>query len=127
MSASEILSRLEWSDDGLPRGWPNDQNVATAGPEILAWSEVVLSQPDGDDAGQPWRWRQSQARFVSWWYSLDHHGNYLWRRGQVVLMKGAGKVQWLPRSRVASSGALSASLSGPTMVRRSCESILHLM
>jgi len=91
MSAAEILARLEWSDDGLPEGWPHDQSVASAGPEILAWSEVVLSQPDGDDAGQPWRWRKSQARFVSWWYALDEDGSYLWRRGQIILPKGAGK------------------------------------
>lgn len=102
MSSSEILARLEWDDDGLPSGWPVDQDVVSAGPEVLVWSEVVLVQPDGDDAGQPWRWRDSQARFVSWWFALDHDGNYLWRRGQVVLPKGAGKVRWLPRSRAAS-------------------------
>ncbi len=120
MSAVDILERLEWADDGLPRGWPSDQGVRSAGPEVLAWSEVVLSQPDGDDAGQPWRWRESQARFVSWWFALDHDGNYLWRRGQVVLPKGAGKVRWPPRSLLASSAAPFASSSGMTMVRRKC-------
>jgi phage terminase large subunit-like protein len=91
LSTSEILVRLEWDDDGLPKGWPIDQGVASAGLEVLAWSEVCLVQPDGDDAGAAWRWRSSQARFVSWWYALDDEGNYLWRRGQVVLPKGAGK------------------------------------
>lgn len=91
MSAGAILARLVWADDGLPVGWPQDQGVATAGPDVLAWSEATLVQPDGDDAGTPWRWRDSQARFVSWWYALDDAGRYLWRRGQVVLPKGAGK------------------------------------
>jgi phage terminase large subunit-like protein len=91
MSAAAILARLEWDDDGLPFGWPVDQDVASAGPAVLAWSETVLVQPDGDRSGDPWRWRQSQARFVSWWYAVDEDGDYLWRRGQVVLPKGAGK------------------------------------
>jgi hypothetical protein len=91
LSASDILQRLEWADDGLPSGWPVDQDVASAGPEILSWTETFLIQPDGDSAGDLWRWRDSQARFVAWWYALDPEGKYLWRRGQVVLPKGAGK------------------------------------
>jgi len=91
VTAAEILARLEWGDDALPAGWPIDQGVKSAGPDVLAWSEETLVQPDGDTAGDPWRWRKSQARFISWWYSMDGDGNFLWRRGQVVLMKGAGK------------------------------------
>ncbi|HUY61905.1 MAG TPA: terminase [Candidatus Dormibacteraeota bacterium] len=91
MTSAEILARLEWDEDGLPRGWPQGQAVASAGPAILAWSETVLTQPDRDGAGEPWCWRESQARFVAWWYALDEDGRYLWRRGQIVLPKGAGK------------------------------------
>ena len=106
-SGAEILARLEYSDDDqLPIGWPQDQNVATAGPDVLAWCETTLAQPDGDNAGEPWRWRESQARFVAWWYALDCDGNYLWRHGQVVLPKGAGK------SPMAAALAC-AELSGP--------------
>jgi len=90
-TAEGILGALEWDDDGLPSGWPSDQGVATAGLEVLAWSETTLVQPDGDDAGEPWRWRQSQARYVAWWFAMDDAGVYLWRRGQIVLPKGAGK------------------------------------
>ncbi len=91
MSAADTLARLEWDADGLPVGWPLDQDVRTAGPAVLAWSETVLVQPDGDAAGDPWRWRESQARFVAWWFAIDETGGYLWRRGQIVLPKGAGK------------------------------------
>jgi hypothetical protein len=91
VTAAEILGKLEWGDDGLPVGWPVDQGVKSAGPDVLAWSEETLVQPDGDQAGDPWRWRQSQARYISWWYALDEDGLYLWRRGQVVLPKGGGK------------------------------------
>lgn len=91
MSAASILAGLTFADDGLPEGWPEDQGVRSAGPQVLAWSEVVLAQPDGVKVGTPWRWRDSQARFVAWWYALDQDGEYLWRRGQIVLPKGAGK------------------------------------
>ena len=79
------------ADDGLPEGWPQDHGIATAGPQVLAWAECTLTQPDGANAGEPWAWTTSQARFVAWWYALDADGKYLWRRAQVVLPKGAGK------------------------------------
>jgi hypothetical protein len=65
--------------------------VPTLAPDVLAWSETDLAQPDGDYSGQPWQWRVSQARYVSWWYAVDDEGGWLWRRGQLVLPKGAGK------------------------------------
>jgi hypothetical protein len=91
VTAAEILARLEWGDDGLPVGRPGQQGVKSAGVEVLAWAATTLVQPDGDHAGDPWEWRSSQARFTDWWYALDEAGGYLWRRGQIVLMKGAGK------------------------------------
>lgn len=90
-TAVEILARLEWAEDGLPVGLPKDQGVSSAGYDVFVWSETTLCQPDGDNAGEPWRWRPSQARYVDWWYSMDDDGNFLWRRGQIVLPKGSGK------------------------------------
>jgi hypothetical protein len=77
--------------DGLPEGWPQDYGIPTLGPDVLAWAETELIQPDGDAAGEPWQWRESQARFVCWWYALDDQGDWLFRRGQIVLPKGTGK------------------------------------
>lgn len=77
--------------DGMPIGWPQDHGIATLGPSVLAWSSTELAQPDGDGAGEPWEWRESQARFVQWWYALDEMGGWLFRRGQIVLPKGSGK------------------------------------
>lgn len=78
-------------DDGLPVGWPQDHDLPTLGPDVLAWGETELIQPDGDDAGEPWQWRDSQARFLCWWYVVDDGGEFVFRRGQIVLPKGTGK------------------------------------
>lgn len=102
---------LELAEDGLPVGWPGDYGIPTAGPDVLAWTETMLVQPDGDTAGEQWSWRESQARFVAWWYALDAAGRYLWRRGQVVLPKGTGK------SPMAAALAC-AELAGPVQFVR---------
>lgn len=82
---------LALETDGLPPGMPSDHDVPTLGWGVLAWGEAFLAQPDGDRAGEPWRWTDSQARLVAWWYAVDEHGRWLYRRGQVVLPKGSGK------------------------------------
>jgi hypothetical protein len=125
MSAAEILERLEWAEDGLPVGWPEDQGVRSAGPEVLAWTETTLSQPDGDRAGEHWQWRESQSRFVLWWYALDEEGAYLWRRAQVVLPKGSGKSPMAAALACAELAGPCASSGGPTTVAAipSCDRI----
>jgi hypothetical protein len=70
---------------------PDRHGVATIGYDVLAWAEEFLAQPDGITAGEPWRWTPNQARIVAWWYAVDEHGQWLYRRGQIVLPKGSGK------------------------------------
>ena len=69
--------------DGLP--------PLTLGWDVLAWTSEYLLQPDGDDAGQSWRYTNEQARFVLWWYAIDEHGRFLFRRGMLRRLKGWGK------------------------------------
>lgn len=77
--------------DGLPVGMPDAYGVHTLGWGVLAWAEEFLAQPDGIHAGDPWQWTATQARIVAWWYAVDQVGRWLYRRGQIVLPKGAGK------------------------------------
>ena len=77
--------------DGLPIGMPDAYNIPTLGWGVLAWAEEYLAQPDGANAGEPWRWTATQARIVAWWYAVDQLGRWYYRRGQIVLPKGAGK------------------------------------
>lgn len=83
--------RLPLAPDGLPVGTPDDHGIATLGYGVLAWGNEFLAQPDGLTAGEPWEWTNTQARIILWWYAIDDHGRYLYRRGQIVLPKGAGK------------------------------------
>lgn len=86
----EAVSVPPFSPDGLPAGLPDEYGIPTLGWGILAFGEA-FAQPDGDRAGDPWEWTATQARLVAWWYAVDHTGKWLFRRGQVVLPKGAGK------------------------------------
>lgn len=94
--------------DGLPVGIPDDHGVLTLGYDVLAWGEEYLAQPDGANAGDPWQWADMQARLVLWWYSIHPDGRFVYRRGQIVLPKGAGK------SPLASALAC-CDLAGPTV------------
>ncbi|MFE2912829.1 terminase [Kitasatospora indigofera] len=95
------------SPDGLPKGMPDQYGVQTLGWGVLGWAEEFLAQPDGDRAGDPWRWTASQARLVAWWYAVDSAGRWLFRRGQVVLPKGSGKS---PLAAALSCCALAADV-----------------
>lgn len=61
----------------------------TLGWEILAWCSEWLRNPR--DESQPWRFTAEQARFVLWWYAVDHAGRFIHRRGVLQRMKGWGK------------------------------------
>lgn len=99
---------LPLAPDGLPVGWPEDYGLGTLGWGVLDWGHAHLAQPDGDAAGQPWVWRNWQVRWTAWWYAVDEQGVFLFDRGQMVLMKGAGK-----SPEVAATGA--CELGGPVV------------
>jgi phage terminase large subunit-like protein len=85
------MQRPPLAPDGLPEGMPDQYGIPTLGWGVLAWGQDFLAQPDGDTAGDAWLWTPTQARIVAWWYAVDENGRWLYRRGQVVLPKGAGK------------------------------------
>lgn len=63
----------------------------TLGWDILGWTAEYLLQPDGPDAGEPWRFTDEQARFVLWWYAIDEDGRFVYRSGMWRRVKGHGK------------------------------------
>ncbi len=63
----------------------------TLGWQILGWTAEYLRQPDGPDAGKPWRYTDEQARFLLWWFALDAHGRFVYRYGMLRRVKGWGK------------------------------------
>jgi hypothetical protein len=71
----------------LPEGLPE----LTLGWQILGWTADYLRQPDGPDAGEPWKFTPEQARFVLHWYAIDRAGRFTYRYGMLRRMKGWGK------------------------------------
>jgi phage terminase large subunit-like protein len=63
----------------------------TLGWNILGWTAEYLLQPDGPQAGEPWKFTPEQARFVLWWYAIDKRGRFVYRSGMYRRMKGHGK------------------------------------
>jgi hypothetical protein len=58
---------------------------------VLGWTAEYLRQPDGPDAGEPWRYTDEQARFILWWFAVDEAGRWLYRYGMLRRVKGWGK------------------------------------
>lgn len=72
-----------------PVGLPADNR--TLAPAVIDWVQSNLVQPDGPDAGVPWRYTREQIHFVAWWYAVDDRGRFVYRRGTLRRMKGWGK------------------------------------
>lgn len=70
---------------------PDELPALTLGYEAILWAEKYLIQPNGPNAGQPFRFTQSQGRFVLWWYALDDQGRWLFHHSARRWAKGAGK------------------------------------
>jgi hypothetical protein len=86
--------------------FPLDGSIKTLGWAIAAWMEEWLIQPDGDHAGEPFRLTREQLNFVLWFYAVDEHGIFIYRRAVLRRSKGWGKSPFL--------GAIAlAELCGP--------------
>ncbi|MET8382487.1 hypothetical protein ABZV14_05730 [Streptosporangium canum] len=58
---------------------------------ILAWCERYIRQPDGENAGVPWRFTREQVHFLVWYYAVDSRGKWLYRSASLRRSKGWGK------------------------------------
>lgn len=76
----------------LPSGLPEDHGFQTLGWVCLAWVSKHLHQPDGPDAGGPFRFTPEQARFCLWLYAIDSKtGRWVYSMAVLRRMKGWGK------------------------------------
>lgn len=82
MPTLELTTPVRTGPEGLP--------ARTLGWAALAWTAEWLRQPDGPDAGGPWRYTDEQARFVLNWYAVDERGRFVYRRGMLRRLKGWG-------------------------------------
>lgn len=73
--------------------FPADQ--ATLGWGVADFIEGYLLQPDGDNAGDPFRLTDEQLRFVLWFYAVDDRGRFIYRRSVLRRAKGWGKSPFL--------------------------------
>lgn len=72
-----------------------DPRIPTLGWLVAAWIEAWLVQPDGDNAGQPYRLTREQKNFILWFYALDSAGRWRFRRSLLRRSKGWGKSPFL--------------------------------
>lgn len=91
--APEIWAEFDTQTGNLPKGVPHP--TRSLGYQILRWAETYIVQPDGDDAGEPWRFTREQKRFILWMYAIDEHGRWLYRDISLRRAKGWGKTPLL--------------------------------
>lgn len=77
----------------LPVGVPTPYE--SLGYQILRWAEQYIVQPDGENAGEPWRFTKEQKRFILWMYSVDRKGRWLYPDISLRRAKGWGKTPLL--------------------------------
>lgn len=85
---------------------PKELPEKTLGWDVLRWTIDYIRQPDGPDAGGPWKFTPEQVRFILHWYAVDERGRWAHSRGVLRRAKGWGK------SPVVGALAL-AELCGP--------------
>lgn len=71
--------------------FPLDGSVRTLGVAVADWMCKNLIQPDGPNAGKPFRPSPDQVDFLLWFYALGDDGRWLFNLGVRRLSKGKGK------------------------------------
>lgn len=88
----------QWADfdtqtGNLPKGVPSPSR--SLGYQILRWAETYIVQPDGEHAGEPWKFTKEQKRFILWMYAIDARGRWLYHSISLRRAKGWGKTPLL--------------------------------
>ena len=75
--------------------------------QVDQWCREYLRQPDGPDAGSPWRFTPEQLSFLWRLYAVDDRGRWMWNRAVLRRAKGWGKSPFM-------AAVALAELCGPT-------------
>lgn len=75
--------------DTLPADEPDP--LRTLGWSVILWAHEWLMQPDGEHAGEPWRFTDAQVHFLLWFYAIDDDGRFIHNRSCMRHSKGRGK------------------------------------
>jgi len=75
-----------WRRHADGRFWLPEKTLGWA---LLNWMVLYLRDPE--DTERPFLPTQEQARFILWWYAVDHRGKYAYRNGVLRRLKGWGK------------------------------------
>ena len=99
---------------------PDSAPQHTIGWDVIRWCESLMMSPMGD--GSRLHLTGEQCRFIAWWFAVDHHGRWLYRRGVLRRAKGWGKdplaavlalVEMLGPCRVAGWDEVGDPVGGP--------------
>lgn len=74
----------------LPLLYRPDKPTLSFGLQVIDWCESHLLQPDGPDAGDPFRFTAEQRAFIWRLYAVDARGRFLWTRAVLRRAKGWG-------------------------------------
>lgn len=89
MSPASMTTELPWTAEAVLTLPPLPR--LSLAPQVEAWCVANLRQPDGPDAGGPFRFTREQRRFLWCWYAVDERGRWVWSRGVLRRAKGWGK------------------------------------
>lgn len=82
---------MEPGDPGQTGNLPPGLPARTLGWGVLLWASQYVVQPDGERAGERWRFTREQVRYVLWLYALDERGRFVYRGSTLRRSKGWGK------------------------------------
>lgn len=87
MSTADVLLSPRNRLTTLPEGTPE----LTLGWEAIRFATRYFLHPNGPRAGLPWKFVDSQLKFLLHWYAVDEEGRWLYHHGVRRLSKGSGK------------------------------------